>query len=48
VELSQAKDEFARQGLNVAAVSYDAAEILAKFTKIRSIVIPCSRTRSVK
>jgi len=40
VELSQAKDEFARQGLNVAAISFDSAEILAKFAKTRSIAIP--------
>jgi len=40
VELSQAKEEFVRQGLNVAAVSYDATEILAKFAKTRSIAIP--------
>jgi hypothetical protein len=40
VELSQAKEEFARQGLNAAAVSYDAAEILKKFAKTRSIAIP--------
>ena len=40
MELSQAKEEFARQGLNAAAVSYDAAEILAKFAKTRSITIP--------
>jgi len=40
VELSQAKKEFARRGLNVAAVSYDAAEILAKFAATRSIAVP--------
>ncbi len=40
MELSQAKEEFARAGLNVAAVSYDPVEILAKFAKTRSINVP--------